>query len=153
MPRASARASRSSLSSVVKRTSMGLPAPFLPKLVLVGPGILTGRKRSLSASDASLRARISRITRRLSQAASDRNSRSAIALAWSFISGETRVFRVSAQRIGANLAPMLSQWLSCVSTQFAPKPQNSFRRSDDDVHYHAAHRAQELREYWRIFNR
>jgi hypothetical protein len=26
-------------------------------------------------------------------------------------------------------------------------------RSDDDVHHHAPHRAQELQEYWRIFNR
>jgi hypothetical protein len=25
--------------------------------------------------------------------------------------------------------------------------------SDDDVHHHAAHRAQELQEYWRIFDR
>ena len=88
MPRASARASRSSLSSADKRTSIGLPAPLFPEPALVGPGILSGCKRSLSASDASLRARISRITRRLSQAASDRNSRSATAFALSFISGE-----------------------------------------------------------------
>jgi hypothetical protein len=100
MPRASARASRSSLSSAVRRTSIGLPTPFFPGTALVGPGNFTDRKRSLSAPDASLRARISRITGRLSQAASDRNSRHATALAWSFISGETRVFRVSVQRIG-----------------------------------------------------
>jgi hypothetical protein len=25
--------------------------------------------------------------------------------------------------------------------------------SDDDAHHHAAHRAQELQEYWRIFDR
>jgi hypothetical protein len=60
----------------------------------------------------------------------------------SFISGETRVFRVSVQRIGAHLAPMLSHWLSCIDGSFAPcvsfaentsklSPPKSADRTDD----------------------
>jgi hypothetical protein len=45
---------------------MGLPAPLFPGAALVGPVILSDRERLIWAPDASLRARISRITRRLS---------------------------------------------------------------------------------------
>src|SRR5271154_6228508 len=129
MPRDSARASRSNLSSADNRTSIGLPAPFFPGAALVGAGILPGSKRSLSAADASLRARISRITRRLSQAASDRNSRSATTFAWSFIPGETLVFRVSVQRIGAHLALKVSRWLSCILRFFQ---RNSYHTANNE---------------------
>jgi hypothetical protein len=78
---------------------MGLPAPGTVGAALIERPT-SNRKGSLSAPDAPLQARISRITKRLSHVASDKNSRSATALAWSFISAETRVLRVAVQRIG-----------------------------------------------------
>ena len=72
-------------------------------------------------SFAASQARISRMTSRLSQAASVIKSRSAIALAWRLISGETRAFKISVQRHGTQCGPKASRRLSCVAGFLTPR--------------------------------